>query len=111
MSDAIARAIDWLERTLAAFDVVDRVLLGIGVALLARAVLWLIVPARLGTVEVSAGEGLDPSHLTRLREALATTGLLPAGGVPAGAPKGDVVAAIEASPLPQSEWLAALVKV
>jgi Bacterial pullanase-associated domain len=103
--------VEFVERWVSTADVADWVLLATGIALFVVAGLLLAGEVRLGTVEVSATkeDGLDGKQLAAFREELARCGLLPRGGVPAGTPKANVVAAIEKAPLPQASWVGALV--
>ena len=106
MQDLVALA----ERWVSAADVADWILIGAGIVAIWLAWRMLSADVRLGTVEVSSDkeDGLDAKQIAALREELANAGLLPAGGVPAGTPRANVVAAIEKAPVPQAPWLAAL---
>jgi hypothetical protein len=54
---------------------------------------------------------LEAKGLTAaLREHLATAGLMPSPEVPGGAPQTDLLTAVEGSPIPQADWLAAMLR-
>jgi hypothetical protein len=106
----------WIEDVVAGLSVVDWVLLAIAAAALLW--VWLSVRAtsRLGPVEVELlvhdgpeeRKGEVQALTAILRERLANSGLSPPPAVPAGAPQTDLIAAIEASDVPQARWIAKL---
>ena len=118
VQDGIRDFIDGVEEHLDSFSVGDWVLIGIA----AVGVVWLIASirslTRLGPVEVKDLEhdGGDDDETpvkaltAALRERLAHNGLIPPPEVPTGTPQADLIAAVEASGAPQSEFLAALLK-
>jgi hypothetical protein len=112
--DAISSIQQWLTE----LSVTEWVLL----AAAAAALYWVIASSRAMTrlgpidiVPVEHDKTDDPTALVNartsfLRERIAVAGLLPPSGVPGGAPTTDVLAAVEASPIPQANWIAALLR-
>ncbi len=96
-------------------DALDWVL--VGLAALALLYIWTSLRAatRVGPIEVELlqyeGAARPSLHaLTALlRERLANSGLSPPPAVPAGAPEAQLIAAVEASEIPQAAWIAKLV--
>jgi hypothetical protein len=118
IQDRIRDFVDGAEEHLASFSVGDWILLGIA----AVGVVWVVASilslTRLGPVEVKDlehdGDDDDDTPVkaltAALREQLAHNGLIPPPEVPTGTPQADLIAAVEASGAPQSEFLAALLK-
>ncbi len=108
-----SEVLGWIVRWVETATVVDWVLIAGGITLIWLAWRKAAVEVRLGDVEVRAQEkgGLTPPQLALLREELSQAGLVPSGGVPAGTPKTQLVAAIAASPVPQANWIASLIDV
>jgi hypothetical protein len=112
-----ADVVAWLQRATTNVEDFVTELSGIDWLLLALAAaafwwLWAMLRAltRLGPVEVAAldHDGDRTANVlaltAMLRERLANTGLVPPT-VPAGAPKANLIAAVEASPIPQGPWI------
>jgi hypothetical protein len=84
------------------------------------AVLWVRASIKaattLGPIEVvpieQDGSPDNPQRqlTARLRERIMKVGLRPPPGVPGGAPYANLLSAIEASPIPQANWIATLMK-
>jgi hypothetical protein len=114
----VARVVDRVERALESLSVADWVLLAVAAALLAWVWASLRATTRLGPIEVAALEydGKDDGDVpvkaltARLREALSRTGLSPPPAVPAGTPQINLIDAIKESPIPQANWIAAIVQ-
>jgi hypothetical protein len=108
--------LSWVERWVSAATLADWILIGAGVAVLLVAWRVLNAPVRLGTIEVSAGEGeakdedFGRKEIATMRLELARWGLVPPGGVPAGSPTAGVAAAVEASPLEYGKFVGELIK-
>jgi hypothetical protein len=99
------------------FSVLDWVLVGVALLALVWVVASVYAMTHLGPVEVEAFEHDDGDDgpgvkalTSAMRERLARNGLVPAPEVPAGTPQVDLVAAVEASPAPQSAFLAKLIE-
>jgi hypothetical protein len=107
----LQRASTNIEEFVDELSAVDWVLLAL--AAVALCWLWAILRSltRLGPVEVATIEhdGQDKAKVlaltAALREQLARTGLVPPPSVPAGAPQANLIAAVEASPIPQGPWI------
>jgi hypothetical protein len=114
LTKAAEDAVQWIEALVRELDTVDWVLLAL--AAVALYWIWAAVRAstRLGPVEVEllehdGAEGSKPAvhELTStLRERLANSGLVPPPAVPAGSPQTDLLAAVEASAIPQAAFVA-----
>jgi hypothetical protein len=112
LHDVLAEFEDWL----AAVTVLEWVLLALALGI----VLWIMARVRaaaeLGPIEVMTieqdGQPVPSIQLlgltARLRQRIEEVGFRPPPQVPSGAPTGDLLSAIEASPLPQANWIAAL---
>ena len=110
--------VNHIEAAVNSLAVIDWVLLAIAVAL----ILWvwrsLHAMTRLGPIEVAAlehdgseGSAVPLKALTaQLREALSRTGLSPPPAVPAGTPQINLIDAIKESPIPEANWIAALIQ-
>jgi hypothetical protein len=112
LQSAAQDTVTFVEHWLSSFSIGDWVLVGLaGVA-----VYWVVASLKaltsLGPIEVESLEhDADPTAAVKaltseLRERLAHTGLSPPPTVPAGTPQVDLIAAVEASNIPQSAWLA-----
>ena len=112
LSGAVRDLLDAVEEWVSGLSAIDFVL----VVAVVWAAYWiwsaLRAATRLGPVEVSLldnDESAKPDvhALTgRLRERLATGGLLPPPEVPAGSPQTNLIAAVESSGHPQGAWVA-----
>ena len=116
LQSAARDTVIFIEEWLSSFSIGDWVLVGLaGVA-----VYWVVASLKtltsLGPIEVEPLEHDDdpPPELkaltSELRERLAQTGLSPPPTVPAGTPQVNLIAAVEASNIPQSAWLAKLLQ-
>jgi hypothetical protein len=115
MTEAVQDGLAWVERALTGLTLVDWILLAAAAAL--TYYLWASLRAltRLGPIEVAEletdSDALEAKSWTAaLREHLATAGLMASPEVPAGAPQTDLLAAIEASPIQQVNWLASTMR-
>jgi hypothetical protein len=110
-ADFINAIVDWLGQ----LDVAAWVIIGLGLALAVLTWLGFVGQARLGSIEIEPVTADDGSPLpttaatAQLQDELGKVGLLPAGGVPAGSPTAALVAAIDAAPVAQAQWLGTLV--
>ncbi len=108
--------VEWLEDAAGAPSVGDWVL----IALAGAALYWVwsslravtrIGPIEVSTVEHDATEQSQVLALTAaLRERLHDTGLSPPPAVPTGTPQVSLIAAVEASNIPQGAWLSKLLQ-
>ena len=110
--------VNHIEAAVNSMAVIDWVLLAIAVGL----VLWvwrsLHAITRLGPIEVAAlehdskeSDAVPLKALTaQLRQALSRTGLSPPPAVPAGTPQINLIDAIKESPIPQANWIAAIIQ-
>jgi hypothetical protein len=110
--DLLAEFESWLGDV----TVLEWVLIGIALG----ALLWVIAAVRaathLGPIEIDAIEcgssgGDLVGQTSLLRERIAKVGLRPPPWVPVGAPAADLLSAISTSPVPQANWIAALIQV
>ena len=107
-----------LETAVTSLTLMDWVLLAVAAALIAWVWASLHAITRLGPIEVAALEhdgkeddGVPVKALTaQLREALSRTGLSPPPAVPAGTPQINLIDAIKESPIPNANWIAAIVQ-
>ena len=111
--------VNHVEAAVNSMTVIDWVLLAVAVALVAWVWGSLQAITRLGPIEVAAlehdgkdDEGVPPvkALTAQLREALSRTGLSPPPAVPAGAPQINLIDAIKESPIPQANWIAAIIQ-
>jgi hypothetical protein len=100
-----------VERFFSDFGAVDWVLIALGFAALGWLGASLRSMTRLGPIEVATLDH-DGDHTAKvlaltatLRERLERVGLVPPPSVPTGAPHADLIAAVEASPIPQAQWI------
>jgi hypothetical protein len=110
--DSLAGVEDWV----GGVTVLEWVLL----ALAFGAILWVVLAARaattLGPIHVDKiecdGTPAPPllAMTARLRQGINEVGLRPPPDVPAGAPQANLLSAIEASPIPNANWIASLLK-
>lgn len=114
LSEGTRDAITWLEEAVSELSPGQWVLLLVAAA----ALCWVIANARaltrLGPIDVQTLEHDDDKvpvkALTAIfREALAHSGLTAPPAVPAGAPQVNLLAAVEASNIPQAAWVAKLI--
>lgn len=108
--------VEWLEDAAEAPSIGDWLL----IALAGAALYWvwssLRATTRIGPVEVSTVEhdATPKAHVlaltAALRERLHATGLSPPPAVPAGTPQVSLIAAVEASNIPQGAWLSKLLQ-
>lgn len=110
--------VNHVEAAANSLTVIDWVLLAVAGALIAWVWSSLQAITRLGPIEVAAlehdgkdGDGVPVKALTaQLREALSRTGLSPPPAVPAGTPQINLIDAIKESPIPQANWIAAIIQ-
>jgi hypothetical protein len=109
-----------IEDLVSSFSVFDWVLLGLAAFFLVWIVASLRAVTRLGPIEVDpleqdgAQTGTPPIAVKALtgalREKLDRVGLVPPPIVPAGSPRANLIAAVEASPMPESAFVAKLIE-
>lgn len=114
LSEGARDAITWLEEAVSGLSPGQWVLLLVAAAALG----WVIANARaltrLGPIDVQTlehdNDKVPVKAITAIfREALARTGLTAPPAVPAGAPHVNLLAAVEASNIPQAAWVAKLI--
>jgi len=115
VANFVRDVLEAIESFFAGLTVTDWVIVVVAVALL----WWVVASARstvrLGPVEVDPLESDEDSVATKeysalLRELVARNGLSPPPEVPAGAPRTELIKAVETSPAPQANWLARLIE-
>jgi hypothetical protein len=106
----------WITDGLQGLSVGDWVLIALALSALYWVWAGLYASTRVGPVEVKLLECDDgnPAKVhaltALLRERLANSGLPPPPAVPAGAPQTDLVSAVAASPIPQANWIASIIR-
>jgi hypothetical protein len=115
-SEAARDTLSSIQDFLSSLSVAEWVFLAIAGGLAAWVVLAARAATRLGPIEVEdvdhdgASDEAVHARTSLLRERIADAGLLPPPGVPGGAPKSDLLAAVEKSPIPQANWIATLLR-
>lgn len=104
-----------ISETLSSASAVDWALIALGFVILYWLWAGLRSKTRIGPIEVNLLDCDSPKvqlhELTGvLREELARSGFLPPPAVPAGTPQANLVAAVAASPIPQSAFIAKLIE-
>jgi hypothetical protein len=110
LHNALNAGVDWIKH----LGVLDWILVGTSVYLLAWGWVRALAFARLGTIQIADltcdDDGLGPTAgKALLQQALGERGLLPPSGVPGGSPTvANIADAISKAPVPQASWLGAL---
>jgi hypothetical protein len=109
--NALAASVAWVSH----LGVLDWILVGASVFLVAWGWVRAVAFARMGTIQIADltcdDSGLGPAAAkAALQQELGRRGLLPPSGVPGGSPSvAGIADAISKSPVPQANWLGALI--
>jgi hypothetical protein len=115
VTSAVSDALSAVVRFLGRFSVVDWILVGVAVFLLAWAWVRTLAFFRLGTIQINDlttdDKTLEPTTIkAQLQEELGTRGWVPPSGVPGGSPiVANLANAISEAPVDQAKWLSALI--
>jgi hypothetical protein len=107
-----------IEQWAGRMSLTDWIMLTLGAAAVAWFITWMLARTRLGPIEVTKLEADENNDATKQVSMLTATigrrlyraGLSGPAGAPAGAPRADILTAVETSPVPQANWIASLLK-